>query len=503
MATNPHSTPGESVDKDEFLISQHTDNHGFKLRPERMGIADSMDKLGVLIVSKSLSSSAIIDTLLRSEKYSPDFYVVERQENPLNLSRAKVHQVVPDLNIAEIARFARKHKKELAFGLTDTEDFVTAGGRDIIETETGVQMICVTQKYAVERSKADQRILFDEIWPQANPRYRIFDPEEYRGEEAAITDLKRLASEVDGIVIKPDAPARGAGVGVWGSDFRTENQMVAFFHDVFSKGRVVVEERVEGEESSFQAFSDGRHMIPAPLTRDYKRALDNNKGKLTGGMGSYRGPESWLPFIRASEWETIVEAERRAFRRWKGRGSNPDLRGIVLYDALMHTRDGFKVLERNSRGGNTEQVNILTTMLDDFVDVCYRMIDGTLKGIRFSNNASVVTCAVPLAYGVHGADQEKHEGIALDAAYRLEKRYDGKLRIFPMDVRSKDGLTYLGTSRSLAVAGIGRSVEDAREISLKGIRTLDGLLRNRSDIASESDIAGSRNHLRDLRKSRA
>ena len=462
-----------------------------------------MDKLGVLIVSKSLSSSAIIDTLLRSEKYSPEFFVVEKQTNPLNLSRAKVHHVVPDLNIAEVARFAGKYKKELAFGLTDTEDFVTGGGRDRVEKETGVQMICVTQKYAVESSKADQRVLFDEIWPQANPRYKVFDPKKYRGEAAAISDLKKLASEFGGIVIKPDAPARGAGVGVWGADFRTEDQMVAFFRNVYSKGRVVVEERVEGEESSFQAFSDGRHFSPAPMARDYKRALDNNKGKLTGGMGSYRGSESWLPFIRPSEWETIVDAERRAFRRWKGRGSNPGLRGIVLYDALMHTREGFKVLERNSRGGNTEQVNILTTMLDDFVDVCYRMIDGTLRGIRFSKNASVVTCAVPLAYGIPGADLGLHERISLKAAYDLEKRYAGELRIFPMDIRREHGVTYVGTSRSVAVAGIGRSVEDAREISLAGVRAVDGPLRSRSDIASNTDVARSRNHLMTLRRSRS
>src|ERR1700694_4112120 len=93
---------------------------------------DSMDKPGVLIVSKSLSSSAIIDTLLRSEKYSPEFYVVERQANPLSVERAKVHGIVPDLNMGEVVKFVGKHRENLAFGLTDTEDFVTAGGRDLI-----------------------------------------------------------------------------------------------------------------------------------------------------------------------------------------------------------------------------------------------------------------------------------------------------------------------------------------------------------------------------------
>ncbi len=458
-----------------------------------------MDRPGVLVVSKSLSSSAIIDTLRRSEKYSPQFYVVERQTNPLNVSRAKFHHVVADLNIGEVVRFVRKHRKKLAFGLTDTEDFVTAGGRDVVERETDLPMICVTQKYAVEKSKADQRSLFDEICPEFNPRYKVIDPRRYRSEEAAVRDLKKLANELDGVVIKPDAPARGAGVGVWGKDFTTEDQMVAFFHNLYSKGRVVLEERIDGEESSFQAFSDGRHFCPAPLTRDYKRALDGNRGKLTGGMGSYRGPRPWLPFLRSSEWEHIAGAEENAFRKWKGRGSNPGLRGIVLYDALMHTRDGFRVLERNSRGGNTEQISILTTMLDDFVDTCYRMIDGTLKGIRFSSDASVVTCAVPLAYGTDGTENLGRTRIDLKRVHALEKRYDGKLRVFPMDVRSDGGVTYLGTSRSVAAVGIERSLEDAREISMEGVRALDGPLRSRHDIASRQDIRESLTHLRALR----
>src|SRR5712692_5571647 len=383
-----------------------------------------MDKVGILIISKSLSSSAIIDTLLRTEKYQPEFYIIEKQTNPLNQKRAKVHTVAPNLTIPEILRFTRKHAKELTFGLTDTEDFVTAGGRDIVEKETGVPLLCVTQKYAIERSKADQRLLFTNIWPEVNPRYTVFDPKNTH-EENAVAEVRQLNEEYDGVVIKPDAPARGAGVGVWGSDFKTEEEMKTFFRNVYSKGRVVVEEKIEGEESSFQAFSDGRHFVAAPLTRDYKRSMDGNKGRLTGGMGSYRAPTTWLPFLSASKWEQIVDAEKRAFERWKGRGSNPALRGIVLYDAFMHNGDKLKILERNSRGGNTEQMNVLSTIIEDFVDVCHRIIDGTLKSIRFSSRASVVTCSVPLDYGIPGVKHPQDERIDLRDAYGLEEKYGG------------------------------------------------------------------------------
>jgi hypothetical protein len=67
-------------------------------------------------------------------------------------------------------------------------------------------------------------------------------------------------------------------------------------------------------------------------------------------MGIFRDSDPHLPYLRASEWQQVVRAEQDAFRRWKGKGSNPELRGIVLYDALMHTGRGFKILEEQQRG---------------------------------------------------------------------------------------------------------------------------------------------------------
>jgi len=458
-----------------------------------------LDRVGILVVSKSLSAAAIIDTFARSEKYSPEFYVAEKQANPANLRASTEHRVIPDLALAEVAKFAGTHKDRIDFGLTDTEDFVTAGGRDVIEKETGIPMVCVTKEFAVEASKADQRLLFERLCPSANPRYRVFDPRA-QDEQSAVAEFTRFLHDVDvGIAVKPDAPARGAGVGVSGSDFTTAEEAVAFFKNVYSKGRVVVEEKIDGEESSFHAFSDGKHFVPVPLTRDYKRALDGNKGKLTGGMGSYRGSGDALPFLPPSEWESVVRLEESAFRRWKGRGSNPGLRGIVLYDALMHCRGGFKILERNSRGGNTEQICFLTTMLDDYVDVCYRMLEGDLRDIRFSNKASVVTCAVPLNYGTGQAGEEP-VAVSLDRAYSEAEKSKGTLRVFPMDLRlAADGRTMIGTSRSVAVAGVAASTEEAHDISERGVRALEGPFRYREDVGSASDIKRSADHLKKLR----
>ncbi len=459
-----------------------------------------MDRIGILVVSKCLSAAAIVDALARSESYAPEFYIIEKQLNPFNAQRARVHHVVAGLGLKEIVKFASRYRGRISFALTDTEDFITAGGRDVLEEETGIPAVCVSKKYALESSKADQRLLFDRLFDDANPRFRVFDARDYLSREAAISDFKRFAAQLGEPVIKPDAPARGAGVGVWGSEFRTEPEMVDFFRNVYSRGRVVVEEKVDGEESSFHAFSDGQHFVVAPQTRDYKRAFDDGMGKLTGGMGSYRAPQNNLPFLRPSEWERVVDAERLAFRRWKGRGSNPGLRGIVQYDALMHTGDGFKILERNSRGGNTEQINILTTMLDDFVEVCLRMIDGKLSAIKFSKQASVVTCVVPEEYGTGVASPKQERLVDLRTAYDLQESFGGRLRVYPMDLRLQSGGSALiGTSRSIAIVGLGPSIEEAREVSMVGAGAVRGPVRTRRDIASGRDLKKSTDHMRALR----
>ncbi len=458
-----------------------------------------MDRVGILIVSKCLSSSAIIDAFSRSQRYACDFYVVEKQANPFNLAKAKTHAVVPDLDLGVITRFAKRYGDSIDFGIADTEDFVVKGGRDLLERKAGVKIVSVTKQYAIEGSKADQRLLFDRISPEFNPSFKIFDPVEYDDVGRAVSDLREWAGDIRSVVIKPDAPARGAGVGVGGSEFTTEGEMGAFFRGVFAKGKVVAEEKVEGEESSFHAFSDGRHFVPAPMTRDYKRALDGDGGRLTGGMGSFRDAKPYLPFVGDSEWEAVVRAEGSAFRRWKGRGSKPGLRGIVLYDALMHTGRGFKVLERNSRGGNTELINLLTTLADDFVDVCFRILDGSLKGIRFRKEASVVTCAVPPSYQSGGGKNAGEFEVDITRANKLVEEHPDLYRIYPMDLRLENGRSVAGASRSVAAVGLGEDIESARVRSLKAAKSIVGPLKWRGDIAGRADLVRRAAHMDALR----
>lgn len=144
-----------------------------------------MEKVGVLVVSYGAREAAIIDALTRSQKYDVEIYVADKQKNPFNVERAKKHVVIPDLNVEEICGFAEKNKDAIDFGIVGPEKPIIDGVRDMVEKRTGIPMICPKKEYAIEASKVKQRLLFEEIAPEVNPRFKIFNPKDYRNQEEA------------------------------------------------------------------------------------------------------------------------------------------------------------------------------------------------------------------------------------------------------------------------------------------------------------------------------
>ncbi|MEM2454746.1 MAG: hypothetical protein QXN21_02235 [Candidatus Bathyarchaeia archaeon] len=469
-----------------------------------------MERVGILIVSYGSREAAMVDVFLRTREYKVDLYIVDRQKNPFNLRRAKEHIVIPDLNVNAIYKFAEKRKDEINFGIVGPEKPIIDGIRDLIENNLGIPMICPTKEYALERSKVLQRILFQEVVPEVNPRFKVFDPKSYTSIEDVKRDLYKWLDELDNkVAVKPDAPAAGKGVGVWGDHFNTREELLEHFLANFKVGPVIVEEKIEGEESSFQAFCDGKHLVPLPETRDYKRAFNGEKGPNTGGMGTYKDRGYILPFMRPEDWEKEKKIIERLFERLKGGGSNPNLRGMPFYEAFMHTGRGPMILENNSRPGDPEIIPILALLKDDFVEVCFRMIEGTLTRINFEEKAAVVVYKVPPTYGGYinvfphlVKSDEVGTPVILEDAERLSEKYGDNIKIYPgsMELRD-DGKNYALSSRAVAVLGAADDIQSAREIAMEGIRAIKGgALWYRTDIASREHIKRSIKHMEALRE---
>jgi len=467
-----------------------------------------MEKVGILVVSYGAREVAMVDAFTRSQNYKVEIYVADKQRNPFNVKKAVKHIVIPDLNVEEICKFAEANKDKIDFGIVGPEKPVIEGVRDIVEEQTGIPTICPTKEYAIEASKVQQRLLFQQIVPDVNPRFRIFNPKSYKSQDEVKKAVYKWLDELDNrAVVKPDQPAAGKGVGVWGDHFTNREQFFEHFLANFQHGPVIIEEKIEGEESSFQAFCDGKHLVPLPETRDYKRAFDDDKGPNTGGMGSYKNVGDVLPFMTDTDRAKEMEIVNRLFEKWKGKDKG-GLRGIPFYVAFMHTGKKPKILENNSRPGDPEIINILPILKDDFVDVCFKILEGNLTHVELEKAATVVTYKVPPNYGGYidtfpqfVNKSEIGNPVDLTKAYELTKKYGDKIRVYPAAMELRNGETYALKSRAVGIVGISKNIEEARRISSEGIKAVkDGALWHRTDVASKQHIEKSIKHMEELRR---
>jgi phosphoribosylamine--glycine ligase len=469
-----------------------------------------MEKVGILVVCYGAREAAMVDAFARSPNYNVKLFIGDKQLNPFNVKKAAKHVVIPDLNIEEICKFAEANKGEIDFAMIGPEKPIIDGVRDLLEKRTGIPVICPKKEYAIEASKVEQRVLFQEIVPDANPRFKVFKPEDYPTVDDVKKDVYKWLNELaNQAVVKPDKPTAGKGVGVWGDHFNSREQLFEHFMSNFQYGTVIIEEKIDGEESSFMAFCDGKHLAPLPDTRDHKRAFDDDKGPNTGGMGSYKNKIDQLPFMMKSDRENEVAIAKKIFKEWTNKMPDPSaVRGVPLYLAFMHTANGPKILEDNSRPGDPEIINILAVLKNDFVDICFGMVEGSLKRVEVEKVATVLTYKVPPGYGgfadVFPAKVSRGEvgtPVDLSKAYALESKYGDRIRVYPGSMEVRNGKTYTLKSRTVGVLGVGDTMERARDISLEGINAISGgALWNRTDIASKQHIAKCVRHIKQLRQ---
>lgn len=456
---------------------------------------------GVLVVSYGARAATMVDLFERSE-HEVDLFIVDKQKNPFNVERSEEHIVDPSLSVDNIVDFADEHKEKIDFGIVGPEDPIIKGVRDDVEEKTSIPMICPTEEFAIEVSKVRQRKLMEEVTPEMNPEFKVFTPEDFSSKEEAKEAVNDYLDEVgNDVAVKPDTPAAGKGVGVWGDHFTTRDELFEeFFYPNLQDGKVLIEKKVEGEEFSLQFISDGEHLIETPPVRDYKRAFEGEEGPNTGGMGSYKAEGNILPFMEESDWEKALETGKKLHKALKEEGDKEGLRGFPLYMAYVCNSDGIKVFEINSRPGDPEVMNILPILEEDFVKVCHKILDQELNTLEFEDKATVVTYKVPWDYG-RDEDYKGDKKIDLSEVKQMEKEYEDKLRVYPAALEMENNEYHAQSSRTIGVVGIDETIEEARSVSQTAVEKIKGAdLRYRNDIASKDHIQKSKEHMAELRE---
>ena len=177
-----------------------------------------------------------------------------------------------------IVRFAQEN--EIDFAVIGPDDPLIAGVCDRLRA-VGVRCFGPSKSAAsIEGSKSFAKNLMRKYGiPTAD--YAVFD----RAQEA----YAYLAGANYPCVIKADGPALGKGVIIANTREEAFSAVRAMMEEGAFGGsgsRVVVEEFLTGNEVSVLAFTDGNTLIPMIAALDHKRALDNDKGLNTGGMGA-------------------------------------------------------------------------------------------------------------------------------------------------------------------------------------------------------------------------
>lgn len=355
----------------------------------------------VLVIGSGGREHAIVYQLSRSKQVGQIFCA------PGNAGIAQLAECVAikDTEVEALLAFAKEQNVDLC--VVGPEAALNAGVADVFR-EAGIPVFGHSKAATrIEASKEFAKELMAK-YNVPTAAYRSFD--NYEEAMAYVRERNTYPT-----VLKYDGLAAGKGVVIAQDEKEASDTLRDMLvGEAFGKGKVVVEDFLQGPEFSFMAFVDHHRVYPMPLSQDHKRVFDGDKGPNTGGMGAYTP----LPFISAEEetWaqEHILQVVADAMVK-----EGKPLTG-VLYGGLMKTQDGIKVIEFNARFGDPETEVVLPLMESDAYTVFHAIATGeALETIEWRKQATVgvvmASCGYPGAYtkGAEINGVEDFEGLVL------------------------------------------------------------------------------------------
>jgi phosphoribosylamine--glycine ligase len=424
----------------------------------------------VLLVGGGGREHAIARSLADSEA---SLYACAGNRNPGIARLADGFETLEETNPTAVRSYAEEVDATLA--VVGPEAPLEAGVADALD-DAGVYAFGPQQDEArIETDKAFQRRFMRQHDIPGCPDFETFDDR-----EAACEYIDSYEGD---LVVKPAGLTGGKGVRVVG-DQVTEKEAKEYIRES-DYDRIVLEERLIGEEFTVQAFVANGQLRVTPAVQDHKRAYEGDKGPNTGGMGSYSDAALELPFMSEKEYMDAVDVLRETVNALDG------YKG-VLYGQFMLTTEGVNVVEFNARFGDPEAMNTLPVMGTDLLDVLVAAREGeSLPKLRFSREATVCKYAVPDGYPTDPAG-----GTRID----IDEESAGDALLYYASVEERGDGVYTTTSRSFAVVGVAESITAAEETAEEAIAAAGGSgLRVRHDIGKPELVQQRIDHMAELR----
>ncbi|MBC8542790.1 phosphoribosylamine--glycine ligase [Bianquea renquensis] len=394
----------------------------------------------ILVVGSGGREHAIVWKLSQSPKAETIYCA------PGNAGIAEMAQCVDikATDIEALVSFAKEHAIDLT--VIGMDDPLMLGVVDAFEA-AGLRVFGPRKNAAIiEGSKAFSKKLMQKYGIPTAAFWEFTDSEEAK---SFLRDHNTYP-----IVLKADGLALGKGVLIC----HTEEEALAGVDEIMVDKKfgaagdaMVIEEFMTGPEVSVLSFCDGKTVKPMVSAQDHKRALDNDEGLNTGGMGTFSPSQYYTPEIQAYAEEHIFKPTLAAMAA-EGR----PFTGILFF-GLMLTENGPKVLEYNARFGDPETQVVLPRLETDLVDIVEACIDGTLAqmDIQWADNAAVCVVLASGGYPLHYA-----KGYPIQGLHAFDGRTD--LMIFHAGTaKNEEGQIVTNGGRVLGVVALDRDLNAA------------------------------------------
>lgn len=429
----------------------------------------------IALVGAGAREHAIAEQLSRSSS----LYAIMEKKHP-GIARLSEKVLVCDPSDKE-AVGAWCIENEIELGFVSPDGLLAKGVTDLLAS-AGMKVASPLKEAArIEWDKGYARTLLQKHGVPGLPEFRLVKT---AGEASSFID------EVGEVAVKPVGLTGGKGVRIMGEHMQGKDETLDYVESLLKTDKeVLVEERLDGEEFSLQAFSDGSKLSAMPPVQDHKRAFAGDAGPNTGGMGSY-STGRLLPFMELKELDEARSIMQQTIDAMREEG-NP-FRGI-LYGGFMITRSGVKLIEYNARFGDPEAMNVLMLLRTQLSDVFQSIADGSLIQPAFSANCTVVKYLVPEGYPENGRKDAK---IEVDE----KAMWDCGGRLYFGSVYEKDGGIYTTSSRTAAIAAQDQSLEKAQEKAEFCVHAVKGPLWHRPDIGTQALIRKRVEHMRRLKQ---
>ena len=286
--------------------------------------------------------------------------------------------------------------------------------------------------------------------------------EVFKDSESAIAYVKKQNSYP--AVIKADGLALGKGVIL----AQNEEEAVEAIKEMIdgkkfgdSSTTIVVEEYLTGPEVSVLSFTDGKTVVPMLSSMDHKRALDNDEGLNTGGMGTISPNPCYTDEIAKECMEKIflptINAMNAEGRTFEG----------CLYFGLMITPKGPKVIEYNCRFGDPETQVVLPMLKTDLVDIMLAIYDHKLDELDVEWSEGSCACVIMASGGYPLSYPKGIEIKGLDAKGQV----DG-VQVFHAGTKLENGKFLTSGGRVLGVTAKGLTLNSALEKAYAGVEKI-------------------------------